>query len=205
MGDAKHDWLSEEQRPQIYNCYSQSPGLFATVVVRTKVEPMSLAQAVREAVWKVDKDQPVWKVRTVESRLAYNVADKRFLMLLMVVFAALALTITAIGLYGVVNYTVGRRTHEIGIRMALGARASDVLKLVVSQGMRLAIIGVGVGLIAAFALTRFIQSLLFEVSATDTLTFMSVAALLCGVALLACYIPARRATKVDPLIALRHE
>ena len=137
----------EEQRPQIYNCYSQSPGLFATVVVRTKVEPMSLSQAVREAVWKADKDQPVWKVRTVESLLAYNVADKRFLMLLMVVFAALALTITAIGLYGVMSYTVGRRTHEIGIRMALGARAGDVLKLVVSQGMRLAMTGVVVGLI----------------------------------------------------------
>lgn len=205
VGDAKHDWLSEEQRPQIYGSYSQSPGLFATVVVRTKVEPLSLSQAVREAVWKVDKDQPVWKVRTLESLLAYNVADKRFLMLLMVVFASLALTITAIGLYGVVNYTVGRRTHEIGIRMALGARAVDVLKLVVSQGMVLALTGVGVGLIASFVLTRYIQSLLFGVSATDTLTFTSVSALLGGVALLACYIPARRATKVDPLIALRHE
>jgi putative ABC transport system permease protein len=205
VGDAKHEWLSEEQRPQLYACYSQSPGIFATVVVRTKVEPMSLSQAVREAVWKVDKDQPVWKVRTVESLLAYNVADKRFLMLLMVVFAGLALTITAVGLYGVVNYTVGRRTHEIGVRMALGARAGDVLKLIVSQGMRLALTGVGVGLIASFALSRFVQSLLFGVSATDTLTFTGVSALLGGVALLACYIPARRATKVDPLIALRHE
>ena len=205
VGDAKHDWLSEEQRPQLYGSYSQSPGLFATVVVRTKVEPMSLSQAVREAVWKVDKDQPVWKVRTVESLMAYNVADKRFLMLLMVVFASLALTITAIGLYGVVNYTVGRRTHEIGIRMALGARAGDVLKLVISQGMRLTLTGVGVGLIASFALTRFIQSLLFGVSATDALTFAVVSALLGGVALLACYIPARRAAKVDPSIALRHE
>jgi putative ABC transport system permease protein len=166
---------------------------------------MSLSQAVREAVWKVDKDQPVWKVRTVESLLAYNVSDKRFLMLLMVIFAGLALTITAIGLYGVVNYTVGQRTHEIGVRMALGARAGDVLRLVISQGMRLAVLGVGVGLIASFALTRFIQSLLFGVSATDPITFTSVAALLGGVALLACYIPARRATKVDPLIALRHE
>lgn len=205
VGDAKHDWLSEEQRPQIYDCYSQSPGFFATVVVRTKVEPTSLSQAVREAVWKVDKEQPVWKVRTVESLLAYNVADKRFLMLLMVVFAGLALTITAVGLYGVVNYTVGRRTHEIGVRMALGARAADVLKLVVSQGMRLALTGVCVGLLASLALTRFIQSLLFGVSATDALTLVSVSALLGGVALLACYVPARRATKVDPLIALRHE
>jgi putative ABC transport system permease protein len=205
VGDAKHEWLSEEQRPQIYNPYSQTPGLFATVVVRTQVEPMSLSQAVREAVWKVDKDQPVWKVRTVGTLLAFNVADKRFLMLLMVVFASLALIITAIGLYGVVNYTVGRRTHEIGIRMALGARAADVLKLVISQGMRLTLTGVGIGLIASFALTRFIQSLLYGVSATDTLTFTCVSALLGGVALLACYIPARRAAKVDPSIALRHE
>jgi putative ABC transport system permease protein len=205
VGDAKHDWLSEEQRPQLYNSYSQSPGHFATVVVGTKVEPQSLSQAVRQAVWKVDKDQPVWKVRTVESLMAYNVSDKRFLMLLMLVFAALALTITAIGLYGVVNYTVGRRTHEIGIRMALGARAADVLRLIVSQGMRLALTGVVVGLIVSFVLTRYIQSLLFGVSATDALTFVSVSALLSGVALLACYIPARRATKVDPLIALRHD
>lgn len=205
VGDAKHEWLSEEQRPQIYNCYSQSPGFFATVVVRTNVEPMSISQAVREAVWKVDKDQPVWKVRTLESLLAYNVADKRFLMLLMGIFAGLALIITAIGLYGVVNYTVERRTHEIGIRMALGARSSDVLKLVVSQGMWLAVTGVVIGLIASFALTRFIQSLLFGVSATDILTFISVPALLAFVALLACYIPARRATKVDPLTALRAE
>ncbi|MET0626707.1 MAG: ABC transporter permease, partial [Pyrinomonadaceae bacterium] len=205
VGDAKHDWLSEEQRPQIYNAYSQSPGYFATVVVGTKVEPMSLSKSVREAVWKVDKDQPVWKVRTVESLMAYNVSDKRFLMLLMLVFAVLALTITAIGLYGVVNYSVGRRTHEIGIRMALGARAVDVLKLIVSQGMRLALTGLVVGLIAAFVLTRFIQSLLYGISATDALTFVSVSALLAGVALLACYIPARKATKVDPLIALRHE
>jgi predicted permease len=205
VGDAKHDWLSEEQRPQLYNCYSQSPGFFATVVVRTKVEPTSLSGAVREAVWKVDKDQPVWKVRTLESLLAYNVADKRFLMLLMGVFAALALTITAVGLYGVVNYTVGRRTHEIGIRMALGARAGDVLALVIKHGMKLAVTGVAIGLLASFALTRFIQSLLFGVSATDAVTFTGVPALLGGVALLACYIPARRATKVDPMVALRHE
>jgi putative ABC transport system permease protein len=205
VGDAKHNWLSEEQRPQLYNSYGQTPGFFATVVVRTKVEPMSLSQAVREAVWAVDKDQPVWKVRTVESLVAYNVADKRFLMLLMGVFAGLALTITAVGQYGVVSYTVGRRTHEIGIRMALGARTGDVLRLVVKQGMRLAVLGVVIGLVASFALTRFIQSLLFGVSATDALTFLGVPALLGAVSLLACYIPARRATKVDPLIALRHE
>ncbi|HEX8163954.1 MAG TPA: ABC transporter permease [Pyrinomonadaceae bacterium] len=205
VGDAKQDWLTEEQRPQLYNCYSQSPGFFATAVVRTKVEPMTLSRAVREAVWKVDKDQPMWKMRTVESLMAYNVADRRFLMLLMGVFAALALTIASVGLYGIVNYTVSRRTHEIGIRMALGARTRDVLMLVIKQGMRPAATGIVVGLIASVASARFMQSLLFGVSATDALTLTSVPALLVGVALLACYIPARRAAKVDPLVALRQE
>jgi predicted permease len=205
VGDAKHDWLTEEQRPQLYNCYSQSPGFFATAVVRTKVEPMRLSQSVREAVWKVDKDQPVWKVRTVESLLAYNVADKRFLMLLMSVFATLALTIVSVGLYGIVNYTVSRRTHEIGIRMALGARTGDVLMLVIKQGMRPAATGIVIGLIASVASARFMQNLLFGVSATDPVTFIGGALLLTLVALVACYVPALRATKVDPLIALRAE
>jgi putative ABC transport system permease protein len=205
VGDARHYYLSEEQQPQVYDCYSQFPGIFATVVVRTNVEPMSLAPSVREAVWKVDKDQPMWKVRTEEFLINRNVADKRFLMLLMGIFAALALTITAVGLYGVVSYTVGQRTQEIGIRMALGAQTPDILAMILQQGMRMVLIGVVVGLAAAFALTRLMASLLYGVSATDPLAFTAIALLLAGVALLACWIPARRATRVDPMVALRYE
>jgi putative ABC transport system permease protein len=205
VGDAKQYYLSEEQQPQVYDCYSQFPGIFATVVVRTTVEPMSLAGAVREAVWKVDKDQPMWKVRTEEFLMTRNVADKRFLMLLMGIFAALALTITAVGLYGVVSYTVGQRTQEIGLRMALGAQTGDILAMVLRQGMWLVVIGVAVGLASAFALTRFMASLLYGTSPSDPLTFSVIALLLAGVALLACWIPARRATRVDPMVALRYE
>jgi len=205
VGDARQYYLSEEQQPQVYDCYSQFPGLFATVVARTSVEPMSLAQAARDAVWKVDKDQPVWKVRSEEFLLTRNVADKRFLMLLMGIFAALALTITAIGLYGVVSYTVGQRTQEIGIRMALGARTRDILAMILRQGMRMVLIGLVVGLAAAFALTRLMASLLYGTSASDPLAFAAIALLLAGVALVACFVPARRATRVDPMVALRYE
>ena len=205
IGDAKQYYLSEEQQPQVYDCYSQFPGIFATVAARTTVEPMSLAQAVREAVWKVDKDQPMWKLRSEEFLLSRNIADKRFLMLLMSIFAGLALTITAVGLYGVVSYAVGQRTQEIGIRMALGARTRDILAMILRQGMGVALIGVAVGLGAAFALTRLMASLLYGTSATDPLAFIVIALLLVSVALLACYVPARRATKVDPMIALRYE
>jgi putative ABC transport system permease protein len=205
VGDARQYYLSEEQQPQVYDCYTQFPGIFATVVVRTNVEPMSLSQSVREAIWKVDKDQPVWKIRSEEFLLSRNVADKRFLMLLMGIFAGLALTITAVGLYGVVSYTVGQRTQEIGIRMALGARAGDILGMILRQGMGMVLIGVAVGLAASLALTRLMASLLYGTSATDPLAFAAIALLLAGVALLACYVPARRATKVDPMIALRYE
>jgi putative ABC transport system permease protein len=205
VGDAKHYFLEEEARPQMYEAYSQAPGIFATVVVRTTAEPMSLAEPVRQAVWKVDSDQPMWKVRTVESLIDRRVADKRFLMVLMGVFAALALALTVIGLYGVMSYAVSQRTQEIGVRMALGAGARHVHRMVLRQGMTLVLIGVAIGLAASWLLTRLMANLLFGVSATDPLTFGSISFLLTIVALLACLIPARRATKVDPIIALRYE
>jgi putative ABC transport system permease protein len=205
VGDAKHYWLDEEAQPQMYEAYSQSPGIFATVVVRTTVEPMSLAEPVRQAVWKVDGDQPMWKVRTLESLIERSVADKRFLMVLMGVFAALALALTVIGLYGVMSYAVSQRTQEIGVRMALGAGARNIHRMVLRQGMTLVSIGVAVGLVASWLLTRLMANLLFGVSATDPLTFSSIPSLLAVVALLACWIPARRATKVDPIVALRYE
>jgi putative ABC transport system permease protein len=205
VGDAKQFELGERQRPQIYSYYSQSPNIFATLVVKTNVEPMSLADTVRAAVWAVDKDQPVWKIRTVEFLLERNVAPRRFVMTLMAVFAGLALLLTAVGLYGVISYSVSQRTQEIGVRMALGAQARDVLALIIKQGMKLTLVGVLIGVAASFALTRVMASLLYNVSATDPLTFISAALVLACVAFLACYIPARRATKVDPMIALRYE
>ena len=153
----------------------------------------------------MDKDQPLANVRTLESLLVRSIAPRRFNLLVLGLFALVALLLGAVGLYGVMSYSVTQRTHEIGIRMALGAQTRQVLKLVVQQGMAMALIGVAIGLIAAFALTRLMESLLFEVSATDPLTFVVVAVLLAVVALLACWIPARRAAKVDPMIALRYE
>src|SRR5215813_1935389 len=205
VGDAKHYWLDEEAQPQMYEAYSQSPGIFATVVVRTSVEPMSLAEPVRQAVWKVDSDQPMWKVRTLESLIERSVADKRFLMALMGIFASLALALTIIGLYGVMSYAVSQRTQEIGVRMALGAGTRNIHRMVLWQGMTLVSLGVAIGLTAAWLLTRLMANLLFDVSATDPLTFAAIPSLLAIVALLACWIPARRATKVDPIIALRYE
>jgi putative ABC transport system permease protein len=184
---------------------AQNPFIFAVLTARTKVEPMSLADDVRAAVWSVDRDQPVWRVRSMETALANNVASPKFIMTLMTGFAALALLLTALGLYGVMAYVVSQRTHEIGIRMALGAQRGDVLRLVLRQGMALALIGVGLGLAAALAATRAMQSLLFGVTANDPMTFAAVSLVLALVALLACYVPARRATKVDPMVALRYE
>ena len=205
VGDAKHYWLEEQQRSQMYDAYSQDPGLFATVVIRTTVEPLSLTEPVRQAIWKVDADQPMWKIRTVEFLVNRSTADRKFLMALMGIFATLALVLTIIGLYGVISYLVNQRTQEIGIRMALGAQMRDIMRMVLKQGMVLVLTGVALGLAAAWLLTRLMARLLYQVSATDPLTFAAIAVLLVAVALLACYIPARRATKVDPLVALRYE
>src|SRR5262249_50404134 len=162
-----------------------------------------LAASVRDAVWSVDPDQPVSKIRTMDEIVSGSVSRQRFNLILMEVFAALALILAAVGIYGVMSYTVTQRTHEIGIRMALGARRSDVLRLVVGEGARLVAIGVVIGLGSAYGLTRLMSSLLFGVSATDPATFGIIAAALVLVSLLASYIPARRATRVDPMIALR--
>jgi len=205
VGDAKHYWVDDEPKPQMYGSYTQQPGYFATVVIRTTVEPLALTESVRQALWKVDGDQPMWKIRTVEYLVDRSVADRKFLMALMGIFAALALVLTMIGLYGVISYLVNQRTQEIGIRMALGAQMGDILRMVLKQGMVLVLAGVALGLGAAWLMTRLMIRLLFQVSATDPVTFGSIALLLVAVALLACYLPARRATKVDPMVALRYE
>ena len=204
--DVRQFELTAEPRPQMYMSYRQA-GFFAPrdLVVKTDVDPASMAATVRKAVWEIDKDQPVSNIRTMDEILASSIARQRFSMLLLAIFAAVALVLAAVGIYGVMSYSVAQRTHEIGIRMALGAQTSAVLKLAVGYGMKLVIIGIVVGLIAAFALTRVMATLLFGITATDPTTFTLISLLLVLVAAIASYIPARRATKVDPIVALRYE
>jgi putative ABC transport system permease protein len=189
----------------MYVPFTQFPSWLMTIVARTKGDPLTFAAAVRSQIQAMDKDQPVSNIHTMEELMARSVSPPRFYLLLLAVFAGVALLLAAVGIYGVMSYLVTQRTHEIGVRMALGAQAGDVLKLVVKQGMTVTLTGVVIGLLAALGLTRLIRNLLFGVSAADPLTLGLIAALLTVVALLACWIPARRATKVDPLIALRHE
>jgi predicted permease len=204
--DVRQMELVTPPKPQMYLSYVQV-GFFAPrhLVVSTKVDPLSLAATVRRTVWEVDKDQPVSNIRTMNEVISESVARQRFSMLLLGIFSVVALVLAAVGIYGVMAYSVTQRTREFGIRMALGARTFDVMKLAVGGGLKLILIGVVIGLAAAFVLTRVMSSLLFNVSATDPLTFITISLVLMGVAVLASFIPARRATKVDPMVALRAE
>jgi putative ABC transport system permease protein len=175
------------------------------LIAKTKVEPAAMAAPIRQQVVAIDKDQPVFDVKTMREVRSTSLALYSFSSIMLSIFAGVALLLAAIGIYGVMSYAVTQRTQEIGIRMALGARATDVLKLVVKNGMLLALIGVAVGLAGAFALTRLLESLLVGVTPTDAVTFSIVTFGLLLIALLACYVPARRATKVAPMIALRYE
>jgi putative ABC transport system permease protein len=205
VGNVKHKALATEIMPEAYFAYKQGPENFMGLVVRTASDPVSMIPPIRNQVLSIDKDQPVSDIMTMDQRLAKSVASSRFVMLLLGGFSILALGLAAVGIYGVMSYLVTQRTQEIGVRMALGAQKRDVLKLVVGKGMVLAIVGLAIGLVASLALTRLMRSLLFEVTPTDWLTFVITSVVLLTVALLACYIPARRATKVDPLVALRYE
>ena len=205
VGDVKQYGLDQVTTMQTYEPYIQQTFPYMTLVVRTTGDPTNLNAAIRSEVLKLDKEQPTTNFKTLNEFFSISIAQQRFSVVLLGVFAVVALVLSAVGIYGVLSYAVTQRTHEIGIRVALGAGRRDVLRLVVGQGMLLTVIGVAGGLGAAFALTRLMASLLFGVTATDAVTFASVASLLLAVALLACYIPARRATKVDPLVALRYE
>ena len=206
VGDVRSHDLSKEDGPEFYVPFQQVPINDFAIVVRTNSDdPASFAPALRSAVQQVDKDQPLYEVRTMTSLIADSVSRQRFSMTLLALFAGLALLLASVGIFSVMSFLVTQRTHEIGIRMALGAQTSDVLKLIVGKGMTLTLIGIVLGVMAALALTRVMSGLLFGVSATDPLTFIGVSLLLAFVALLACYIPARRAAKVDPMVALRYE
>ena len=202
--DVKHE-LNLPVTPDYYLPYAQDSWNAMVLVARTSVDPASLAGALRKQVWAIDKDQPVFDVKTMQEVRSTSVAVYSFSSVMLAIFAVLALLLASVGIYGVMAFAVTQRTQEIGIRMALGARAADVLKLVVKHGMKLALIGTGLGLAGSWAVTRFIQKLLVGVQPTDLLTFSVVSAFLLAAAFIACYLPARRATKVDPLEALRYE
>ena len=208
VGDVRQAGLYGDLRMDLYAPYGQDHRGFVAprdLVLRTKGDPTSVAAAVRQAVWSVDKDQPISHVRTMDQVFAAAVSQERFQALLLGLFAALALVLACVGLYGVISYAVAQRTHEIGVRMALGARPVDVLRLVLRQGMGLTIIGLLVGIGIGSVATRVLSDMLYGVTPRDPLTFIGVPALLLLVAFLACYIPARRATRIDPLVALRYE
>jgi putative ABC transport system permease protein len=205
--DVKHQTeLGHEYSPELYISYAQLPFLGQmSLVVRTQSAPGSLAKAIQNEVSALDREIVLSDVKTMEQYLGNAVSQPRFSALLFGLFAVIALLLAAIGLYSVMAYTVTQRTHEVGIRMALGAQTGSVLRLMIAQGMKLTLIGIGIGLAGAFALTRLMKSLLFGVTPSDPVTFGLIAALLTIVALVACWVPARRATKVDPMIALRYE
>jgi putative ABC transport system permease protein len=202
--DVKHE-LNIPITPEFYLPHAQDAWSAMVLVAKTTSEPAAMSSVIRQQVWAIDKDQPVFDVRTMNEVKSISVALYSFSSTTLGIFAVIALLLAAVGIYGVMAFAVAQRTHEIGVRMALGARTFDVLKLVVLQGMKLALIGVVIGLAGAWALTGFMKTLLFGVEATDLFTFSVVAMCLLIAALLACYIPARRATKVDPLVALRYE
>jgi putative ABC transport system permease protein len=205
VGDIRQIGLNTSPAEGFYLCSNQRPQLAMNVVLRTEGPPLALSNALRSRVIAIDRDQPVATIQTMEEVVSNSISNQRFTLLLLGLFAAVALVLAAIGIYSVMAYTVTQRTGEIGLRMALGAQTRDVMKLVVGQGMTTALIGVAVGVGGAFALTRLMTSLLFSITATDPITFVAIPVILTGVALAACFVPARRAARVDPMVALRYE
>lgn len=205
VGDIKHSGLDTDSGAQMYLPYLQQPWNFMSLVVRTQSDPARMAGVVRHEITALDANQSVYDVKTMQQVVSESVSQPRLYTLLLGVFAAVAMILAAVGIYGVMNYLVTQRVHEIGIRMALGAQATDIFKMIVGQGMLLALIGVVIGLVAAFLVTRVMESLLFGVSTRDLTTFLGIPLVLVAIAFLAIYIPARRAMKVDPMVALRQE
>ncbi|MEO8370860.1 MAG: ABC transporter permease [Candidatus Solibacter sp.] len=205
VGDVKNAALDRPAGTELYFAFAQAPRTLSWVVMRTQGEPMKLTSAVRDAIRGLDRGLPISNIGSMEDAMSSARSRPRFLTLLLTMFSSLSLILAALGIYGVISYAVAQRTNEIGIRMALGARGGDVIKLIGASGVRLALAGTVLGAVGAFALTRFLSGMLYGVSSLDPITFLAMAAMLIAVTLLACYVPARRASKVDPLIALRYE
>jgi putative ABC transport system permease protein len=205
VGDVRFKTLTTEPEPEVYVPYLQRPWLLMAFTVRSVASPASIAPSIRSALWSVDRDQPLEEIKPMREVVAKTVAEPRFYTVLLSIFSGVALVLAAVGIYGVASYTVTQRTREIGIRMALGAQQNDIYKLVLSQAMMLALAGVVLGLIGAFALTRVLSSLLVGVSPTDPSTFALIPLLLCVLVLAASYFPARRAIRINPLLALKQE
>ena len=205
VADTKANDLKTPAAAEMYVAYLQRPWQWNRYAVRTSVEPEGLASSIRAAVWSVDKDIPVNDLKTMEGLIAETTAEPRFYLILLIIFAAVALILSTVGVYGVMSYAVAQRRNEIGVRMALGARTTDVLKLVVGRGMALALIGVAFGLAGAFALTRTLTTMLFTVEPTDPMVFAAIPLMIFIVALLASLIPCLRAMKLNPVVALRQE
>jgi putative ABC transport system permease protein len=205
VADITNWGLTERPAPEFYLSYQQTPPPFMGLAIRTKGDPRQFIADVRRAIWAVDSDQPLYNIMTMEQALRDSISQQRFAMFLLGIFAAAAFIMATVGIYGIASHAVTQRTHEIGVRMALGAKSGDVLKMIARQAGSLILIGIAVGLAGAFALTRVLASLLYAVKPTDPAVFTGAAIVLALVALLACYVPARRATKVDPVVALRYE
>ncbi|HEV2615464.1 MAG TPA: FtsX-like permease family protein [Candidatus Acidoferrales bacterium] len=207
VGDTRDQGAGERPQPELYTPYGQARFTSGGValILHTKTDPRSVTNAVKQRVWSLQKDQPITNIKTMDQLVAESNASPRFQSFLLGAFGALGLLLAIVGIYGVISYSVTQRAHEIGIRMALGADPTQVLRLMLTQGLKLALAGVAIGIIASLALTRLIASLLFGVSATDPITFVGVSIVLTIVAMLACYLPARRAMRVDPMVALRYE
>ena len=205
VGDVRDDSLGQAPGPMRYVPFAQAPFWGAQVIVRSSLSPSSVAASIRKATHDIDKDLPVTDIETLPEALSASVAQPRFRMLLLGLFGVIALLLAAVGIFGVLSYSVARRTHEIGIRMALGATPGKILRLVLTESARLVLVGLVVGILVALGVTRYLSTLLFAVHPADPLTFLGVAVLLTAVALLACYVPARRAMRVDPIVSLRYE
>jgi putative ABC transport system permease protein len=203
VGDVKQKGLAQETRPHVYEPFAQAPNHFMTLVVRTDTDPSAIVPAIRAKVFELDHELPLQRVTTLDKLISNSIRQQRFACAVLSVFAGVALVLALAGLYGVISYSVAQRTRELGIRVVLGAQVTDVVRLVLKQGMTFVLLGEVVGIAGAFALTRLIGGLLFGVSPTDAKTFVTVAVSLFLVALVACYVPARRATRVDPLVALK--